>query len=131
MLTWHTGDLEHYAVGWTDWNMVLNEYGGPNHVGNFCDAPIIADTVNQVLHYQIMYYYLGHFSRFLVRGSVRFGHERTDSTELESTVFGTPDGKTVVILLNRSDEPISVVFVDGGPSFEDVVLPHSIKTYRY
>jgi glucosylceramidase len=29
---------------WTDWNVLLDETGGPNHKGNFCFAPIIADT---------------------------------------------------------------------------------------
>jgi hypothetical protein len=51
--------------GWTDWNIVLDMEGGPNHLGNFCDAPILADTRNGTLHFQPMYYYLGHFSRFL------------------------------------------------------------------
>ena len=26
------GDLNHHVVGWTDWNLVLDERGGPNHV---------------------------------------------------------------------------------------------------
>ncbi len=28
------GDLNNWTVGWTDWNMVLDERGGPNHVNN-------------------------------------------------------------------------------------------------
>ncbi|CDF57108.1 O-Glycosyl hydrolase family 30 [Thermobrachium celere DSM 8682] len=38
--------------------------GGPNHVGNYCDAPIIVDTENDRVYYQSSYYYIGHFSRF-------------------------------------------------------------------
>ena len=32
------------TVGWTDWNILLDERGGPNHVNNFCFAPAHADT---------------------------------------------------------------------------------------
>ncbi|HWB59040.1 MAG TPA: hypothetical protein VG733_06100, partial [Chthoniobacteraceae bacterium] len=39
-------DLNKWAVGWVDWNLILDETGGPNHVGNMCSAPIIADTKN-------------------------------------------------------------------------------------
>mmetsp|Transcript_17249 Transcript_17249/g.38189 ORF Transcript_17249/g.38189 Transcript_17249/m.38189 type:complete len:803 (-) Transcript_17249:25-2433(-) len=28
--------------GWIEWNMMLDPFGGPNHVENFCDAPLVA-----------------------------------------------------------------------------------------
>ena len=37
------GDLEAGANGIIDWNILLDSSGGPNHVGNFCDAPIMYD----------------------------------------------------------------------------------------
>ena len=39
-------DFNSGAVGWTDWNILLDEHGGPNHVGNFCFAPVHGDTDN-------------------------------------------------------------------------------------
>jgi glucosylceramidase len=36
-------DLNRWTVGWIDWNLLLDEQGGPNHVGNFCSAPFLAD----------------------------------------------------------------------------------------
>eukprot|EP00808_Paulinella_micropora_P016713 g62067.t1 len=63
------GDLLHWAVGWTDWNLVLDMNGGPNHLSNMCDAPIIADHDNDRVIVQPMYYFMGHFSKFLVPGS--------------------------------------------------------------
>ena len=36
--------LDHWVSGWVDWNIVLDQEGGPNHVGNFCGAPIMIDT---------------------------------------------------------------------------------------
>jgi glucosylceramidase len=41
-------DIKWWSAGWIDWNLVLNTAGGPNHLGNLCDANIIADP-NKVL----------------------------------------------------------------------------------
>lgn len=61
---WHTweryarniiGDMNNWLEGFLDWNLVLDENGGPNHVGNYCDAPIIADTKTDELHFNSSY----------------------------------------------------------------------------
>lgn len=66
-------DIEAGAAGWTDWNLLLDEVGGPNHVHNYCDAPILADTSTHGgrLYYHPQYYYMGHFSKFVPPGSRR------------------------------------------------------------
>jgi glucosylceramidase len=64
-------DFNNWAVGWTDWNILLDETGGPNHVGNFCFAPIHADTRTGQLIYTNSYYYIGHFSKFARPGAKR------------------------------------------------------------
>lgn len=75
------GDLNHWAVGWTDWNIALDERGGPNHLGNLCDAQMIVRTDHHPpsVHYQPTYYVFGHFSRFLPTGAVRVAHSLTSS----------------------------------------------------
>jgi glucosylceramidase len=37
-------DFNNGTVGWTDWNVLLDQNGGPNHVGNFCFSPLHGDT---------------------------------------------------------------------------------------
>ena len=37
-------DFNNGSVGFTDWNILLDETGGPNHVMNLCFAPIHGDT---------------------------------------------------------------------------------------
>ena len=64
-------DFNDGAVGWTDWNVLLDEQGGPNHVGNFCFAPVHADTKTGELIYTNSYYYIGHFSKFVRPGARR------------------------------------------------------------
>ena len=98
-------DLNRWTVGWVDWNLVLDELGGPNHVGNFCSAPIIADTRTGKLIYQPSYYYLGHFSRFIRPGAKRVICTSTKD-ELEVTAFLNTDGALAVVALNRGETPI-------------------------
>ena len=82
------GDLNNFVQGWTDWNIVLDAQGGPNHLNNWCDAPVIADTQAGSVSFQPMFYYLGHFSRFLPPGAVRLGNKmQGDSQGLEWATF--------------------------------------------
>ncbi|CAG9791614.1 unnamed protein product [Diatraea saccharalis] len=64
-------DLNHNVVGWIDWNLCLNSQGGPNWVDNFVDSPVIVFPEKKEFVKQPMYYALGHFSKFLPRGSQR------------------------------------------------------------
>ena len=63
------GDLRNWVEGWIDWNLALDLKGGPNHVGNFCDAPVLVDTEKGEAIYQSSFYYLGHFSRYFRPGA--------------------------------------------------------------
>ncbi len=44
-------DFNNGTVGWTDWNVLLDQIGGPNHVKNYCFAPIHADTKSAKIYY--------------------------------------------------------------------------------
>lgn len=54
-------DLNHYVVGWTDWNLVLDQTGGPNWVKNFVDSPVIVDAKRDVFYKQPTFYSMAHF----------------------------------------------------------------------
>lgn len=94
-------DLNHWAAGWVDWNLMLNEEGGPNHVGNFCSAPVLADRTTGRIIYQSSYYYIGHFSRFIRPGAQRIIAAVTVD-DLEATAAVNPDGSIVVVAMNRT-----------------------------
>lgn len=122
-------DLNHYTSAWTDWNMVLDERGGPNHVGNFCDAPIIADTVKGELHYQSSYYYIGHFSKFIPEGArVAECRKQCGLQDLYVTVLQRPDGKWIYVVMNKSDSDRRVGFSHLDAVFTINMDPHSIAT---
>jgi len=94
-------DLNHWVVGWTDWNLALDLQGGPNWAGNFVDAPIIVNPEDGEFYKQPMYYALGHISRFIPPGSVRVGLD-VGSNPVQAVAFKRPDNTYAVVLLNRS-----------------------------
>jgi glucosylceramidase len=120
-------DFHSGAVGWTDWNVLLDEQGGPNHVGNFCFAPIHADTKTGALTYTNSYYYIGHFSKFVRPGARKIACSPSRSALL-STAFVHPDGKVSVVVMNRGDQKISYFLWVDGNAAEVSSLPHSIQT---
>jgi glucosylceramidase len=120
-------DFDSGAVGWTDWNVLLDENGGPNHVGNFCFAPVHADTKTGELLYTNSYYYIGHFSKFIRPGARRIASAPSRSVLL-STAFINPDGGVSVVVMNKSDQAVSYFLWLDGNAAEVSSLPHSIQT---
>ncbi len=121
-------DFNRWTVGWIDWNLLLDETGGPNHVGNYCSAPILADTQNDRVMFQSSYYYIGHFARFVHRGAERILCATTHEA-LEATAFRNPDGGVAVVVLNRTDEERSFGLDCKNVVAASTVPAHSISTY--
>jgi glucosylceramidase len=120
-------DFNGGAVGWTDWNVLLDETGGPNHVGNFCFAPVHADTRTGEITYTNSYYYIGHFSKFVRPGARRVASSPSRS-QLLSTAFVNTDGKLSVVVMNKSDKAINYFLWLDGQAAEVNTPPHSIQT---
>lgn len=120
-------DFNDGTSAWTDWNILLDENGGPNHVGNFCFAPVIADTRNDSLHYTNCYYYIGHFSKFIKPGAKRIVSS-SNRDKLQTTSFINSDGKVAVVVLNTSDDKIDYNLWIQGKAAQTTSLPHSIST---
>jgi glucosylceramidase len=120
-------DFNGGAVGWTDWNVLLDERGGPNHVGNFCFAPVHADTGTGELIYTNSYHYIGHFSKFVRPGARRIACSPSRSALL-STAFVNPDGTVAVVVMNPGDEPVPYFLWVAGNAARLESLPHSIQT---
>jgi len=99
-------DFNNFTSAWTDWNLLLDETGGPNHVNNFCLAPIIGDTKKGEVYYMSSYYYIGHFSKFIRPGAKRVACTSM-SDNLLATAFLNPDGKVAVVVLNKTDNAIN------------------------
>lgn len=124
------GNFNNSCNMFCDWNLLLNEQGGPNHVGNFCDAPIMADTEKDEIYIHESYYYIGHFSKFVQKGAKRIGSSKW-TKDLETVAFRNPDGSIVSIVLNQSDTDIPFHFRLNGELVESMAEAHSIATYIF
>lgn len=124
------GNLNNYMNGFIDWNLFLDANGGPTHIGNYCNAPIIVDTKEQALEFRNSYYYLGHFSKYIMPGAVRLGTS-CYTTDLEHTSFLNPDGHIIVQVLNRTDNDKVCVLKYESMVAEAKVRAHSMNTYIF
>jgi len=96
------GGLNSYLTGWIDWNIVLNDKGGPNHAENWCGAPVLVKPETDEVYYTPLYYVMCHFSRYIRPGAVRIGIDN-GAEDLMVTGLVNPDGSIVVAVLNQND----------------------------
>ena len=123
-------DFNSGTVGWTDWNILLDETGGPNHVQNLCFAPIHADTQHDSLIFTPTYYYLGHFSRFIDPGALRVSTSASRST-IESTSFHNPNGSMVTVVMNQTNAPINYTLIIEEQEVRTFIPAHAMQTLLY
>lgn len=123
-------DFNNGTVGWTDWNILLDENGGPNHVGNFCFAPVHADLKTGELIYTPSYYFIGHFSKFIGKNAKRISSVASRS-QLITTSFLNKDGKVVTVVMNQTNKRIVYNLCIGTSATEVTILPHAIQTLVY
>ena len=120
-------DFNQGTAAWTDWNVLLDENGGPNHVGNFCFAPIIADTRTNEIHYTYEYYYIGHLSKYVKPQAQRVATS-TNRDFLLSTTFMNEDGRMVNVIMNEGDTDTDVFLWIEGKATKLKAPAHSIQT---
>lgn len=120
-------DFNRGTALWTDWNVLLDQTGGPNHVGNFCFAPIIADTKTGEIHYTYEYYYIGQVSKFVKPNALRLGNS-SNRAALISTSFMNENGEIVTIVMNESDQDMDAYIWIEGQAAKISAPAHSIQT---
>lgn len=123
-------DFNNGTTAWTDWNILLDQNGGPNHVGNFCFAPIHADTNTGELIYTPSYYYIGHFSKFIKPNAKRVS-SAVSRTTLSSTSFINSDGKVVTIIMNATDGAVDYSLYVHKSKAKLQIPAHGIQTLIY
>jgi glucosylceramidase len=126
--------LNHWVSGWVDWNVVLDKDGGPNHVGNFCGAPIMIDTTTQQVYYTPIYYVLAQFSRTIRPGDkVVRTHRALDGLDpdaLHACATINEDALLSVQLLNTTKEAIAYK-LQIADRYANITIPaNSVQTVR-
>ncbi|MGN0156007.1 MAG: glycoside hydrolase family 30 beta sandwich domain-containing protein [Lachnospiraceae bacterium] len=124
------GNIRAGIEAFYDWNLLLDELGGPNHVGNFCAAPIMCDIKKGNYEKRLSYYYIGHLSRYVKRGA-RVLETTCYTDKIETVAFENPDGEHVLVLLNKSDTPLEASIREGKSSAGITMEAHTIATILY
>jgi len=121
-------DFNRWLEAWVDWNLILDADGGPNHVSNLVSAPVIADSKRDKVLFLSIFYYIGHFSRYIKPGAVRIA-AAANRDLIEVTAFQNPDGSIVAVAMNQQDWPIGF-WLEFEQHHQWVWLPqHSMTTF--
>ncbi|MBN2184484.1 MAG: glycoside hydrolase family 30 protein [Candidatus Krumholzibacteriota bacterium] len=115
------GGLNSYLTGWIDWNIVLDDRGGPNHAENWCIAPVIANPAADEVYYTPLYYVMRHFSRYIRPGAVRIGVENGAEGLMVTAVRNT-GGTIAVEILNQADQS-KRFSLELGSRFVEISIP--------
>lgn len=121
------GNLNHGMHAFYDWNILLNEKGGPNHVANYCDAPYLFDEGRRILTERRILKYYWHFAHFIKPEAVRIGHTRY-TAGLEATAWKNPNGDVALVMLNATEEELPCVIRLNGQMGEVKLEPSSIAS---
>lgn len=107
-LMWHVKNLiigasRNWSKTVLEWNLAADPQQKPYTDGG-CTACLGALTIGETVSRNPAYYIIAHASKFVRPGSVRIASNVTMS--LPNVAFKTPDGKTVLIVMNESDKPV-------------------------
>ena len=128
------GCLNHWVEGWIDWNVVLDARGGPNHVGNYCGAPIMVDTASGRVYFTPVFDVLAQFSRTIrpgdraVQTDLRGGCAERGELHACATIDGA--GLLSVQVLNVSSQPVEFALEIGAQHARVTVAANALQTVR-
>lgn len=107
-LKWHLknviiGAMRNWSKNALEWNLANNENYGPHTPGGctVCKGGLTVGSSGTITR-NVGYYIVAHCSKFVPTGSVRIKSNITGS--LENVAFITPQGKTVIIVLNNGNQ---------------------------
>ena len=128
---WH---MEHIVLGtlgnWSsmvlEWNLANDPKFGPHTPGG-CTACLGALTIDgSSIQRNVSYYILAQVAPYIVPGSIRIGTQSTDAS-IQTIAFKRPDGKMVLVALNKEKESIIAV-VNGAKKYNFTLPEKSVST---
>ncbi len=122
------GDLNAGANAYIDWNLMLDNKGGPNHKLNYCNSPIMINKDGSDYIKNLTYYYIGHFSKFILPGAKRIAFSRYTS-DIEVTAFKNIDNSIAIVLMNRNNFSKEYTICLNDISIHDNLDSHAIVSY--
>lgn len=104
-LKWHVSTLiigatRNWSRNVLEWNLAADPAYQPHTIGG-CTTCLGALTISPAVSRNVAYYIIGHASKFVPAGSVRIASNLVD--KLDNVAFETPDGKTVLVVVNNGN----------------------------
>ncbi|GEK27736.1 glycoside hydrolase family 30 protein [Furfurilactobacillus siliginis] len=127
-------DFNHHVESYLDWNLVLDEHGGPTHAGinNPCSAPINvlhAGQQNERVVINPAYYVLKRVSREAQPGTVSV-KTHSHRVNVDATAIMQRNKAVTVLLNNPDNRPATLKVVNGHTVAQVTLLPHSFNSIR-
>ena len=129
-------DIESGASGWTYWNMILDQTGGPWLVSPTHGDPdhnqqqpvVIINRETKEVTYTGLYYYLAHFSKF-VRPTSTLVETTGTADGVRCLTFKHSNGQLVSQVMNSNEAEAKVTLTWNKKTLELVLPATSISTY--
>lgn len=119
-------DLKNFNEGFIDWNLFLDDTGGPNHVNNLCSSPVMFKIYHEEIIHNPSYYFIGQFSKYIRPGAKQI--LSTGDHDIYYVVFENKDGSLVVVMMNEQEEAYEINIKGLKEDIKVNILPHSIQT---
>ena len=123
----YIGDIDHGTTMLFDWNMYLDQEGGPNHVQNFCSAPVMCDVNTKEIIVNHSQKAIALIGQTATPGSTQIASSAWHP-DIETVAFLKEDGNASMLLLNRSKTPLKVKPVWRDQVVEFELAPESLTS---
>ncbi len=116
-MAWHIKNLiigatRNWCKTVLEWNLAIDPQMNP-HTGGGCTACLGAITIDKdKIERNAAYYIIGHASKFVPTNSKRIASNTV--LNLQNVAFKTPEGKTVLIVINDSDKSLEFLIGSKG-----------------
>ena len=118
------GDMNNGINAYLDWNILLDENGGPTYRNNPVKSASIRIGDNYVK--SPIYYYLYHISHF-IDNSIIIKNENNTNLKIVSL---KNNKKIIVVIMNKSNQDIEYNLLLKNKNIYDEIKKHTIVTYE-
>lgn len=131
-LAWHIKNLiigatRNWCKTVLEWNLAINPQLNP-HTDGGCTACLGAITIDQdKIERNAAYYIIGHASKFVPTNSKRIASNTV--LNLQNVAFKTPEGKTVLIVINDSDKSVDFLIGSKRKMAKETIEAGSVVSY--
>jgi glucosylceramidase len=122
--------MRSWGKSYVKWSLALDQNHGPNVGGcNTCDPLVTINNTSGALSYNIDFYTLGHFSKFVLPGAYRI--YSSDASGMVSAAFLNPDGSKALVAFNDTTSSETFQVQWGSQSFTYTLASYAGATFTW